>query len=157
MFIIAVFAQRTNTSCLTCNTSLHVSGWLAHLQVFFFYFHALLHCWIRWVVVIRAAITMFVAYFLLKWKVKIILISLENFNLNLTNFVHNENEKFSRNINIILTFHLNWKKSNKHCNCSPNLENPLPSISNSVIVRENEQRTPEDGLISPKHVVIWYI
>jgi hypothetical protein len=38
MFIIAVFTQHINTSCLICNTLLHVLGWLAHLQVFLVHF-----------------------------------------------------------------------------------------------------------------------
>lgn len=40
IFSYAVFTQYTSISslCLICNTSLYVSGWLAHSQVFLIYF-----------------------------------------------------------------------------------------------------------------------
>jgi hypothetical protein len=68
-----------------------------------------------------------------------------------TNFVHIQNGKFLRNIKTILTFHFNLKTSNKRCNCSLT----LPSILNEVTAREKQTGTREDGLISPKQIVMF--
>jgi hypothetical protein len=76
------------------------------------------------------------------------------FNSNVANFVHTQYGKFLTNTSIILTFHFTLKEATNIVTAVLVYRNHYPAYEHCV---KNEQGTPEDGLISPKHVVMCYI